>query len=89
MKKSKISSKLSRRKFLTGLGLAAGAAAVAGPVLKTVNSAQGRSDRKLTIAKRRATAKSNLIAKFTGLEPLKMISRVAGTSRLPLAVRPV
>jgi len=82
-------SNVTRRKFLAGLGVTAGAAAVV-PAFKTMNAlASTRSHSALTSTKSSTVKKPTFLAKFHTLQPVKTISRSPGTSRLPLAIRPV
>jgi len=73
-------SKISRRKFLTGMGVAAGAAA-AMPALTSI----ARRSRRVTASKRRPS----ILDALGTLKPVKVISREAETYRLPLSSRTV
>jgi hypothetical protein len=80
MKKSNI----SRRKFIAGLGVAAGAAAALGTLKSTSISGGGRLAGATAVTKKRPA----VLAQFPRLIPLQKVNRPAGTSRLPLMIRP-
>jgi len=75
----------SRRKFLTTLGLAAGAAAAI-PAVKSIEAIQGKKS-KMASAKG-APKPAPFLTRFKTLKPMGMIDRTVGTCRLPLASRP-
>lgn len=77
MKKSLV----SRRKFVTGIGLTAGAVAL-GPTLSNFVSSSSNQERGLLGAWSKPTNRTVF------MEPVKTLNRQAGSHRLPLLQRP-
>lgn len=82
--------KLSRRKFLSSVGVAAGAAAVV-PVVKSIN-ALGQGGKMAADAKGVAKVSARrhpAVASLAVLKPVRVLSRQPGTAFLPLSKRPL
>jgi len=88
MTKPKISSKINRRKFLTGLG-ATVAVVAAGTKLNSMSARRGRATRNTSVASKRQVQNApTFLARFKELKPVGMVTRPSGTARMRLSVRP-